>query len=429
MNTRRSIRSAIAATLALAAANCSEGRTATSAATAGVDSVLAAAAPTPSLTIDTLATGLVIPWGIAVAPDGRVFVTERAGRLRLITATGLAPEPLMTPIVHAVDSTWHPESGLMGIALAPDFATTGHAYLSATVVRDPVPTAPSFVTRVRNRVGMGSTATDALPYENQVIRITINDSTASDPVVIARGIPTNHYHAAGGAIAFGPDGRLYLTVGDGRRPHLAQTEALVGKLLRFEADGSIPASNPRSGSPIFATGLRNTQGLAWLSGGALIGIEHGPSGVDEGLDLSGRDELNVLVRGGTYGWPASYGWEGSTAHTASIWVWGRSVAPAGLAVYAGPYAPWAGSVLVARLRGGLERLELAHVKGGWRAQAHELLPLPTLGRLRSVVVGGDGSVYLTTSNRDVRGTAGPHDDLLLRVRPSSAVDPVSARVR
>ncbi len=409
----------IGSTLLITALACSDAPSSAADVTPGPDSVLVTAAATPALRVDTLARGLVIPWGVAVAPDGRIFVTERAGRLRVITAAGLRPEPLMTLTVHAEDPGWHPESGLMGIALAPDFATTGHAYVAATVVRDPAPTEPGFVTRVRNRLGIGgTTAADALPFENQVIRITIGDSTAGDPVVVARGMWTNHYHA-GGALAFGPDGKLYTTVGDGRRPHLAQTEAPVGKLFRLEADGRVPADNPTSGSTVFATGLRNTQALTWLADGTLLGVEHGPSGIDEGLRRTGRDELNVLVAGGNYGWPKAYGWEGAGTFTAPLWVWGRSVAPAGLVAYAGPYTAWQGNLFVGRLRGGVERLVLARQGDAWTVAAHEVLALPPLGRVRTVALDHDGALLLTTSNRDVRGTAGPSDDLVLRVRPPS----------
>lgn len=396
------------------------------------DSVLPAAPPSGPLRVDTIARGLVIPWSLAELPDGRWLVTERAGRIRMIGLDGRLSDPLTTLEVHAEDPEWNPESGLMGLVLAPDFATSGHVFTLSTHQRDPMPGEPGVLARVKNRLGMaGAEMAEYLPYENRITRFTLDSSGLHAPQVLARGMWTNHYHA-GGALAFGPDGFLYATVGDGRRPALAQTTAQVAKLFRFTVDGAVPSDNPDPTSPVFATGLRNTQGLAWLSDGTLVGIEHGPSGVDEGLAIRGRDEINVLVKGGNYGWPDAFGWEGAEGFTRPIWVWQRSVAPAGLLAYDGAHAPWRGSLFVGRLRGGLERLTVANDAGRVRVTAHEVLEIPDLGRVRAVATGRDGALYVTTSNRDVRGTARPGDDLVLRIRPaamSNAVENGGSRVR
>lgn len=375
----------------------------------------APAVPTPTLVIDTLATGLVVPWGLALAPDGRLFVAERPGRLRVIRADGLRPEPLAQFDVHAEDSTWHPESGLMGIALAPDFAESGHAFLLATVPRRDVPAPPGFIARLARRLGVARPTTDELPFENRVLRVTIGPDSAFDVRVIVDGLYTNHYHA-GGAIAFGPDGKLYVTVGDGRLPALAQRPDLpVGKLLRFESDGRIPADNPVPDSPVFAAGLRNTQAIAWLPDGTLLGVDHGPSGLPGERGRSGRDELNVLVAGGNYGWPDAAGWELVEGFQRPIYVWRDAVAPAGLAIARGGSGAWARSLFVGQLRGGIERLELAQDGPHLNVAVAERLPLPRLGRVRTILAAPDGSLYITTSNRDIRGVAGTSDDVVLRI--------------
>lgn len=408
----------LGAVLALSAFGCSSEpanlRTGDAAVT---DSVLPDAAPSGTLRIDTIARDLTIPWGLVELPDGRLLVTERGGRIRIIATDGSLSSPLATLEVHAEDPEWNPESGLMGITLDPQFETSGHVFTLSTHRRVPTPSEPGVLARLRNRFGLaGADLADFLPFENRITRFTLDSSGLHSPTVIARGMWTNHYHA-GGAIAFGPDGLLYATVGDGRRPALAQTDAHVGKLFRFTASGGVPADNPDPASPVYATGLRNTQGLAWLADGTLLGIDHGPSGVDEGLDIRGRDEINVLRRGANYGWPAAFGWEGAEGFTRPIWVWQRSVAPAALIAYTGAHEPWRGSIFVGRLRGGVERFTLEAGADGPRIAAHEVLALPDLGRVRTVYAGRDGALYVTTSNRDVRGTARPGDDLVLRIRP------------
>lgn len=377
-------------------------------------------APIPVVTlesprVDTVVSGLEIPWGLARLPDGRWLVSERTGKLRVLQSDGrLRPAPILTLDVHAVDSSWHPESGLMGVAVHPDFAANGYVFIAGTFARELAAPTPSRLQRLWRRVFTAAPTVDDLPFENRILRVTMQGDSVIDVRTIVRGLYTNHYHA-GGALAVGPDGKLYSTLGDGRMPALApQWTVPAGKVLRYEIDGSIPADNPDPTSAVWASGLRNTQALAWLPDGTLLGVDHGPSGLPDEASRSGRDELNVLEAGADYGWPRPS--EGRELSRAPIRRWDDAVAPAGLAVERVSATGDSAWIMVGRLRGGVERILLERRDGQWRALSAEQVPLPTLRRVRTLVMDADGSMYITTSNRDIRGVARSSDDLIARVR-------------
>ncbi len=221
--------------------------------------------------VETVAEGLDTPWDLAFAPDGRIFFTERPGRLRVIEGGRLRPEPVAT-IPEVVERG---EGGLLGLALDPDFAGNGHLYLYHTY--------------------SGSDG----GLRNRVVRYTLADRAGArgltEPRVILDDIPAAAIHN-GGRIAFGPDGKLYVTTGDAAAPALAQDrDSLAGKILRLNPDGSVPDDNPFPGSPVYSYGHRNPQGLAWQPGtGQLYATEHGPSA---------HDEVNLIAPGDNYGWP------------------------------------------------------------------------------------------------------------------------------
>ncbi len=348
------------------------------------------APPTPGVALDTIARGLQVPWAMDFAPDGRIFVTERSGRIRVVEEGALRAEPWAV-----LDVVRRSEMGLMGIALAPDFERSGHVFV------------------------VGTFAVDGDRTENRVYRLTERDGRGADPLLVLGGIPAAKYHA-GAALAFGPDGLLYLSAGDATRPGDAQDPAsLAGKVLRFFPDGGIPPDNPAAGSRVFALGVRNPQGLAWHpASGQLFAPDHGPSGLPREWFRRGRDELNVIVPGGNYGWPRAAGDEGGPEFVRPLVEWTPAIAPGGMAFYTGSDFPWQGNAFVAALRGeGLLRIVLERAAGevGWRAVASETLFAGELGRLRAVAIGPEGALYFTTSNRDGRGDARPGDDLLLRV--------------
>jgi glucose/arabinose dehydrogenase len=368
-----------------------------------------------ALVVDTVARGLEIPWGLAWAPDGRLFITERGGRIVVLHPDGQRTVWAELDVFSETEEIG-PESGLLGIALAPDFGDTGHLFVLATDWRTPGDRSGGAWTRLWRRVAGRVRPVAALRLENRVLRLTDRDGRGHDPTTVIRDLPTNHYHAGGG-LAFGPDSMLYVSVGDALTPELASRERTpVGKILRYRPDGGIPEDNPIPGSPVWARGLRNTQAFAWLPDGTMLGVEHGPSGMPQERGRAGRDELNELRRGADYGWPTVVGWDSAPGVTPPVWVWDEAIAPGGLAVIVADDGEWDGSVLVAGLRGSLERIVLERGDGGWTVVQRECLLDRSHGRLRAVHQGPDGAAYVTTSNRDARGQAGPDDDLVLRLR-------------
>ena len=367
--------------LALALVGCSdESRETGAPAGAGTSGAGPDTPDAGTLRVEPLATGLTAPWALAFAPDGRTFVTERPGRLRMLTPDGaLVPEPVAEIPGVAAEG----EGGLLGLALDPAFATTRRLYLYHTY-----------------RDGGG--------LRNRVVRYTEDGGRLGERTVILDGIPGAGTHN-GGRLAFGPDGRLYATTGDGAQRALAQDRgSLAGKILRVGADGSVPADNPYRGSPVYSSGHRNVQGLAWHpQTRQLYATEHG---------ASGNDELNLIEAGGNYGWPDVEGREHG-AYRAPLAVYSPAIAPSGATWYTGTAIPaWRDSLLFATLRGA--HLHRVTVDPGdpTRITAQERLFDGQYGRLRDVQQGPDGALYVLTSNRDGRGNPSREDDRLLRIR-------------
>jgi glucose/arabinose dehydrogenase len=345
-----------------------------------------------SLTVDTVASGLEVPWAIAFAPDSRVFITERVGRIRVIENGKLRAYPWATLPVAAKG-----EAGLMGIAVAPDFAMSREVFVVGTFDR-------------------GGTLV------NRVVRFTDENGHGVRPTVILDNIPAAVFHA-GDAVAFGPDGQLYVATGDAREPRHAQDEkSLAGKILRMRRDGTPAPDNPIPGSLVYARGVRNTQGLTWdPATGQAFATDHGPSGFPNEYFRRDRDELNAIARGGNLGWPTASGKSTDRRFSPPLVEWSSpGIAPSGAAFYTGPYSAWRGSVFVAALKGEqLRRVVVTRDSSavtGWRAIADEPLFVKTFGRLRAAAMGPDGMLYFTTSNRDGRAMPRPRDDLVLRIR-------------
>lgn len=341
--------------------------------------------------VEVVAQGLEVPWGLAFAPDGRLFLTERPGRVRVMQQRRLLEEPWATLPVAAVG-----EGGLMGIALDPAFPAHPFVYLCYTY-----------------RKGDGSLA-------NRIVRLREVAGRGGNEEVLVDGIPGADIHN-GCRLRFGPDGMLWATTGDARRPNLAQDIAsLAGKVLRLQRDGSVPSDNPFPGSLVYTLGHRNPQGLAFhpQTGQAWI-TEHGPVG---------NDEVNRLVPGGNYGWPLVQGQASDSRFQDPVAVYSPSIAPAGATFVTSPrYPQWRGNLLFVTLGFGggqshLRRLDLDE-RGDLLAQ--EVLLQGELGRLRDIVEGPDGYLYITTSNRDGRATPRPGDDKVVRLVPSpSLIGPV-----
>jgi glucose/arabinose dehydrogenase len=343
--------------------------------------------------LETVASGLDVPWGIAFLPGGDALVTERPGRVRLVRGivdrSRGAHAPLATVAEVAVDAT--SEGGLLGIALHPRFAENRLFYLYMTVRESG---------RKMNRVERWRLAPDS--------------ASAKFDKRIVDGIPSAAYHD-GGRIRFGPDGMLYVGTGDGREPDRSQDpKSLGGKLLRLTPEGEAPQDNPIAGSPVFVLGIRNTQGFDW-SEGRLYVTDHGPSGE---LNREGHDEVNAASPGANLGWPRIYGCQSAPGMVTPSLTWEKAVPPGGAAFYTGQDIPeWKGSLMVGTLRSEhLHRVKMS-ASDPARVELHEVYFEGQAGRLREVVMGPGGALYVTTSNCDGRGLCGGERDRILRVVP------------
>jgi glucose/arabinose dehydrogenase len=329
-------------------------------------------APAAVASVQDIATGLDVPWGLARLPDGSHLVSLRdEARIVHIAVDGTVSRVPATGRDGRIPGV-HPdgEGGLMGLALEPDDPSTVYAYLTAA-------------------------------DDNRVVRMSYTGRRLGPLRLVVAGIPKSGVHN-GGRIAFGPDGMLYIATGDGSDGGRAQDRrSLGGKILRVTPQGRPAPGNPFAGSPVWSLGHRNVQGLGWDSQGRMFASEFGQNT---------WDELNRIEPGHNYGWPDVEGAGGDSAvrrgFTNPLAAWRTDEAsPSGLAV--GDGAVW-----LAALRG--QRL--------WRVPVHEdgsvgrpqALLHGQLGRLRSVEVEPDGSLLLLTSNT-FRGQPRQGDDRLVRV--------------
>ncbi len=348
------------------------------------------AAGQPAVRAEMVVGGLEVPWAVAFAPDGRIFISERPGRIRVVRGGRLEPEPWATLKVWQAPPGAN-EAGLLGLALDPDFARNHFVYVYHTY-----------------RAGGEEW--------NRVVRMFDRDGRGTVDRVTLDRIPAAAVHD-GGRILFGPDGHLYVGTGDARQDELAQSRSsLAGKILRITRDGGIPGDNPFPGSPVYSLGHRNVQGLGWHPvTRRLYATEHGPSGAVGVPGRCCRDELNLIEPGRNYGWPVVTGSPGDPrfvdplAHSGDQEVW----APGGLTFVT--RGPWAGSLVFAGLRGeALYRVAFEEPEGRRVARIEPQLRRQ-FGRLRDVVEGPDGVLYVATSNRDGRGSVRSNDDKLLRL--------------
>lgn len=327
--------------------------------------------------VQTLATGLQIPWSLAFTPDGRLLVTERPGRVRVIQNGALLAEPALT----LTDVFTTGESGILGLAVHPQFAANRFVYLTYTASAPGGPVA-------------------------RLMRFREADNRLAEGVVLLDDVPAANIHN-GSRVKFGPDGRLYVTFGDVATPSVAQDAAsLNGKVLRLTDDG-LSAPGNRFASPVYSLGHRNPQGIDWHPvTGELWETEHGQTH---------NDEINVIDSGANYGWPTIEASQTRPDMVAPIVFFVPAVAPSGAAFYRGTAIPaFANQLFVATLRGmALLRLTVS----GRRVTAQERLLENRYGRLRDVVSGPDGYLYVCTSNRDGRTTPVAEDDRVLRIVP------------
>ena len=317
--------------------------------------------------VRTIATGLQVPWGIAFLPsrNGDALVAERTtGRIVRIARPGGKKKVVMR--VRGVD-TGSGEGGLLGLAVSPDYARDKLVYAYFTSSSD-----------------------------NRIVRFKLGGRTQT----VLKGLASAPVHD-GGRIAFGPDRKLYATVGDAGNTDNAQSRTSQnGKILRMNADGSVPAGNPIPGSRIWSLGHRNPQGIAWDAKGRLWAAEFGQ---DE------FDEVNLIQKGRNYGWPIVEG-RGSTRGGKFVnpkVAWRTDEAsPSGVAIARS-------RLYVGALRGeGVFRIPLRGTSVGKPVK----LLANRYGRIRTTVKAPDGSIWVSTSNRDGRGEPKKGDDRIVRLR-------------
>lgn len=363
--------------------------------------------------IETVATGLEIPWDLDFTADGRIFVTERPGRIRVIEDGVLRQEPWAELSVFAAGV-----AGLMGIAVSPDFPETGYVYVVGTFSRIGTSTVSRTFNRLKRALGRMVSSDTRFAYVNRVYRLRDVDGKGVDPAIVVDDLPSDPYHA-GGALDFGPDGMLYVTTGDAAHHAAAQDlTSLAGKILRYAPDGSVPADNPLRGSPVYARGIRNSQGLAWHPiTGDLFATEHGPSSGESEGGRSGYDEVNVINPGSNHGWPIVVGPSTDSTYSSPLATWMRGIAPSGVAILNNEAHRWHGQLFVGGLKG--RQVWRGAIAGSgephtWEIVCAQPLAVDVLGRVRAVRSGPDGHLYVTTSNRDHRGAPGPDDDGVFR---------------
>ncbi|MGE0409634.1 MAG: PQQ-dependent sugar dehydrogenase [Amphiplicatus sp.] len=352
---------------------------------AALQTTLAEPAPEGALALDieTIAEGLVNPWSIAFLPEGDILVTERPGRLRIIRDGALVETSVEgVPEVHA-----EAQGGLFEVLPAPDFADSRRLYLS---------------------YAHGTAKANA----TRIARATFDGAALHDLEVIyeAKPLKDTSLHF-GGKLAFGPEGKLFATIGEGSR-YKERAQAMstsFGAVIRLNPDGSIPDGNPDFASDfdddalpeLWSKGHRNPQGLAFDEArGVLWENEHGPRG---------GDEINMIEKGANYGWPlATYGIDYSGARITPfteyagtkqpIKYWTPSIGVSGLAIYRGDLFPpeWDGDLLVGALAAkALHRIDL-DTDGKEIGEERYLIG----ERVRDVRVGADGAIYVTTEDRN-----------------------------
>ncbi len=314
----------------------------------------------------TLARKLSVPWGLAFLPNGNALVGERdSGDVYVVRRGGGRRR---VGQINAFSRQTSGEGGLLGLALHPGFRRNRwvYAYLST-----------------RN--------------DNRIVRMRFANGSLGKRQVILAGIPTNAHHNGGG-LAFGPDGLLYVSTGDGEVGARAQSRSsLGGKVLRLTPGGEVPAGNP-FGNYTWSMGHRNVEGIAFDARGGLWASEFGEKETDE---------LNRIVPAANSGWPNVEGSDGGGGYHDPFAEWSptSTCSPAGLAVANG--RAWLGALrgqclFSVRLRGPDAGTVRRHFAGRF-------------GRIRQVAKAPDGSLWITTSNRDGRGAPGAKDDRVIRI--------------
>ena len=320
--------------------------------------------------VTILAENLDKPRAIAIS-DNRIFVTEKDGFIRVIEDGNLLESPLA-----AFRSANVFDGGLLGITLHPNFSNNHYIYVFLTYEED------------------GN-------LWNKIMRITESENKLQDAEIIFDKIPASSF-TNGGFIKFGPDRKLYVgtgTVSDAS--HLPQKlDSLSGKILRLNDDGTIPTDNPFPDSPVYSLGHRNPQGMTWDDDGNMFVAEFGPEK---------NDEINIIQAGKNYGWPEQE-CSGNENYEDALLCYDPSIEPGGILFYSGDKIDFEFPFIMASMRSA--NLYQVDFEDGLSSQKSIL---SGIGRVRDVVEGNDGSLYVITSNTDGKGFPDRMDDKLLRI--------------
>ncbi len=341
-----------------------------------------------TLTVETTAENLDVPWEILWGPDNHIWFTERSGKIKRLNPETKNIEDLVT-ISEVADQS---ESGLLGMALHPNFSDpdSQFVYVVYTYYK-------------------GNNLTEKL------VRFTYNGTILVSPMTLLDNINANNNHN-GSRIISTPDRKLILSTGDAQDVSNAQDKSsLSGKFLRLNLDGTIPTDNPDPSSYIWSIGHRNPQGLVLAPNGKLYSSEHGPNN---------DDEINIIVKDVNYGWPNVEGYcnfpnEQNFCNannvTEPIKAWSPTLAVAGIDYYNSDAIPeWKNSILMTSLKESDLRV-LALTPNGEAISSEEIFLNNVYGRLRDICISPDGDVYVSTSNKDGRGNAANNDDRIIKI--------------
>lgn len=325
--------------------------------------------------VEIIAEGLQAPRSIDISKEGRIFISEKRGSIRVVDNGTLLTEP-----VGDIKAENIGDAGLLGLTLHPNFTQNHLFYVYYTY---------------SNSTGLF----------NKVLMLKESNNRIIDSKTILDGIPGNDYRD-GGRIKFGLDGKLYVSTGDASIPELSQDlNSLAGKILRINEDGTIPQDNPFSNSAVYAYGFRNAQGLAWApNSGALYSSDQGGAG---------NDEINLISPGKNYGWPHeecnSSG--DDNRYTPPLVCFNPSLEPSGIAFAFSNKLGYQNHLIVATLKG-------SHLRDIDFDSGSQNTILVGYGRIIDLVESEDGSIYVLTSNTDGRALPQQGDDKILRLTRS-----------
>ena len=328
--------------------------------------------PAPTIEpVEIVATNFDKPWSIAF-DDERIFVSEKSGKIHVVTSSGILDSPLITLRTPEIFG-----GGLLGITTHPDFSNNHFLY--------------AYYTYEENE-----------NLWNKIIRITEEDNKSIEVVTIIDKIPGSAF-SNGGVIKFGPDGKLYVGTGSvtDSSDESQNLDSLTGKILRLNSDGTIPSDNPFEESYVFTLGHRNPTGFAWNNEGMMYATESGPTK---------NDEINLITAGSNYGWPDVQCFSNNETFVNPLECFDPGLEPGGIIFYSGDKLDIDNEMILASQKAtNLFKVEIS----GTDVNLERILS--GVGRIRDVAQGPDGYVYIITTNTDGKAFPAPNDDKLLRI--------------